>query len=144
MTPFKVVVPEMLAVPPTSKRVLVVPPALTPRLPVVISKPVEEEAPAAMVIRPLAVTASDMTKEPAESMVTSPEVVPIVEPSKVRESMVKTPESDKVKKVVPLSWTMKSPVPPKLMLKLLLPTEAEAKEEISSPPSKEALESASR
>ena len=58
--------------------------------------------------------------------------------------MVKTPESDKVKKVEPLSWTMKSPVPPKLMLKLPVPSEAEAKEDISSPPSKEALESTSR
>src|SRR3989344_8873185 len=52
VTPFKVVVPDMLAVPPTSNLVLVAPPALMPKLPVVISKPVDEDAPPEMVIRP--------------------------------------------------------------------------------------------
>src|SRR3989344_7043417 len=55
VTPFKVVAPDMLAVPPTSNLVLVAPHALMPRLPVVISKPVDEEAPPETVMRPSAV-----------------------------------------------------------------------------------------
>ena len=51
--PAKVVVPEILAVPPTSSRVLVMAPALMPRLPVVISKPVEEEAPPEKEVKPV-------------------------------------------------------------------------------------------
>ena len=46
MTPPKVRVPDILAVPPTSNLVSVLLPALMPRLPVVISKPDEEDAPA--------------------------------------------------------------------------------------------------
>ena len=103
MTPLKVVVPEILAVPPTSNRVVVSPPALMPKLPVVISKPVEEDAPAAKVARPLKVAASVITRAPAELIVISPEVVPRVEPSMVRVSMVRTPVSEIVKTVVPLS-----------------------------------------
>ena len=101
--PFWVKMPDMEAAPPTSKEVSVLFPALIPKFPVVISNPVDEEAPAAIVMRPLKVEASVMTSPPAESMVMSPEVVPRVEPSIVSVSMVRTPVSDMVKTVAPLS-----------------------------------------
>lgn len=137
--PVWVKTPDMEAAPPTSNDVLVVLPALIPNLVLpVSSKLVETETPA------LKVDKSETTNPPAESMVTSPVVVPIVEPSIVRVSMVKTPVSEIVKTVVPASWIVKSPEPCKLMLKFPVPSEAEANDDISRPASAEILEFTSR
>jgi len=68
--PARVRVPEIDAVPPTSNRVSVAPPALIPRLPVVISKPVEEEAPPLNVCNPVKVLAPKIARVPVVGRVT--------------------------------------------------------------------------
>ena len=58
--------PDIEAVPPTSNLVSVAFPELMPRLPVVISNPVDEEAPPEMVMRP------------SEVMVPIPDKLPVL------------------------------------------------------------------
>ena len=72
--------PDIEAVPPTSNLVSVMAPALMPKLPVVISKPVDEEAPPEKVCNPVNVLAAKIAKVPVVGRVTlvTPDTVKVV------------------------------------------------------------------
>ena len=112
VTLFNVVAPDILAVPPTSSLVLVVPPELIPRLPVVISNPVDEEAPPEIVIKPSAVIVPIPVRLPvadiSQSLVSIKPVSPL-SPRMKRPDVWKLPEIEALPSKKTLPSTSRAP-----------------------------------